>query len=100
MRVHAMFEEQFANLPMHPPRRERLPGLRFRAVLSGSALVLPLVLIVVFAVFPLLIMSTDERMRLEYRGHSASARVLSAADTSGCRGSNSRRIIYAFTPEP
>ncbi len=95
-----VFEEQFASLPVHPPRTEKLPGLRFRATLSGSSVALPLALIVFFAALPLLILSTDERMLLEFRGRIATGRLVSAADAPGCQGAGSRRIVYSFTPEP
>jgi hypothetical protein len=54
-----MFEEQFAKLPIDPPRRtETLPGLRLAGAIPKIALVLPLVFAGYFVIIPLSIMNS------------------------------------------
>src|ERR1700722_6160114 len=60
-----MFEEEFAKLPVEPPRRvASLPGLRLWAAIPKWALLMPLFFLSFFAVIPLSLMSADPAMRL------------------------------------
>src|SRR5262249_50541832 len=94
-----MFDDQLASVPANPPRPGYLPGMRLRAALPRSTLLLLLALVLLFAVFPLSIISTDPKARLNFGPSSTSeGRVLSAADVPGCRGSAGRRIVYSFSP--
>ena len=95
-----MFDDELATTPVNPPRRGFLPGMRLRAAVPRSTLLVLLALVLFFAIFPLSIMSADPKAKLSF-GPSATSegRVLSAADVSGCRGSAARRIVYAFSPQ-
>lgn len=60
-----MFEQEFAKLPVAPPRRvESLPGLRLKGAIPKWAIMLPLFFVVFFLSIPLSLMSTDPSMRL------------------------------------
>ena len=62
-----MFEEQFAQVPSHPPRPlDALPGLRFSKAISRSALLLPLVFVGFFILIPFSIAVSDPTMRLHW----------------------------------
>ena len=97
-----MFEDQFAQVPSNPPRRpEILPGLRFASAVSRSALLLPLVFVGFFTLIPFSIAVSDPAMRLALGPtRTTQGRVLSTANISACRGSNARRVTFAFSPEP
>lgn len=95
-----MFDKELAAISDRPPRKGLLPGMRFRNAIPKSALILPLAFVVLFAAFPLLIISTDPRARLEVGpSRMAEGRVLVTKDVSGCRTSSARRLVYAFSPE-
>jgi hypothetical protein len=96
-----MFDDQFAQLPPNPPRRPAtLPGLRFAAAVSRSALVLPLVFVCFFTLIPLSIAISDPAMRLALSPtRTVQGRVLSAASVSACRGSSAHRVTYTFSLE-
>lgn len=96
-----MFDDQFAQLPSNPPRRPAtLPGLRFAAAVSRSALVLPLVFVCFFALIPISISISDPALRLAMGPtRTVQGRVLSAASVSACRGSSAHRVTYTFSPE-
>jgi Protein of unknown function (DUF3592) len=93
-----MFEEEFAKLPVEPPRRvESLPGLRLRGVIPKWAMVLPLFFVVFFLFLPLSVMNTDPAMRMSMGAtDTVQGRVVSVGSASACRGGASRRVVYAF----
>ena len=65
-----MFEDEFARLPLEPPRRvESLPGLRLGGAIPKWALILPLVFVGFFVFMPLSIMRADPAMRQIGRAH-------------------------------
>ena len=92
-----MFEDQLSKLPAEPPRPPGLlPGLRFRAVLSGGALVFPLAMAAMFVAMPLLILSADSNTRLALgRTQRVDGRVVSATNSAGCQA-KARKIVYGF----
>jgi len=94
-----MFDEEFAKLPVEPPRRvESLPGLRLSGIIPKWALILPLFFLGFFVFIPLSIMNADPAMRLAMGpGESAQARVLSNTNASACRGGASHRLVYSFS---
>jgi hypothetical protein len=93
-----MFEEEFAKLPVDPPRRiESLPGLRLGGAIPKSMLILPLIFVALFAFIPLSIMRADPAMRLAMGPtESTQGRVVSNNGGSACRGAASHRLTYAF----
>jgi hypothetical protein len=94
-----MFGE-LASIPANPPRTGFLPGMRFSSAIPRSTLILLLAFVLLFAVFPLSIMSTDPKAKLGIGpSGTAEGRVLSVTDVSACRGSAARRIVYAFSAE-
>lgn len=95
-----MFEEQFAELPVQPPRRtETLPGLRLMGAIPKFALILPLMFMGFFTIMPLAIMSSDPTMRLAYSAtQSSRGHVLMTTAGSNCRGATSHRVVYTFAP--
>jgi len=97
-----MFEEQFAQVPSHPPRPlDALPGLRFSKAISRSALLLPLVFVGFFILIPFSIAVSDPTMRLALGPtRTAQGKVLSVVNVSACRREGAHRIAYAFSPEP
>jgi hypothetical protein len=94
-----MFEEEFAKVPIEPPRRiESLPGLRLSGVVPKWALIIPLFFVSFFMFIPLSIMSADPAMRLAMGpAESAQAHVLSNTGASMCRGAASHRLVYSFS---
>jgi hypothetical protein len=95
-----MFDDEFATIPAHPPRMGVLPGMRLRAAIPRSTLILLIAFVVFFAAFPLSIMSADPKAKLGFGpSRTAEGRVLSVTDVSGCRGSTAHRIVYAFAAE-
>jgi Protein of unknown function (DUF3592) len=93
-----MFDEVFARLPTEPPRRaDDLPGLKLRGAVPKWAIVLPLLFVFFFLLFPLSVMNSDPAMRMSLgatdtvRGH-----VISVSSASACRGDASHRVVYAF----
>ena len=94
-----MFEEEFAKLPVEPPRRvETLPGLRLWGVIPKWALIIPLVFVSFFVFIPLSIMNADPAMRLAMGpSESSQAHVLSNTSASACRGAASHRLVYSFS---
>jgi hypothetical protein len=95
-----MFDEELATIPAQPPRTGMLPGMRLRAAIPRSTLILLVAFVVLFAAFPLSIMSADPKAKLGFGpSRTAEGRVLSVTGVSGCRGSTAHRIVYAFTAE-
>lgn len=95
-----MFEDELGDIPAHPPRTGVPPGMRLRAAVSRSTLVVPIAFIVLFTVLPLSIISTDPKAKLSIGpSRTVEGRAQSVTDVSGCRGSAARRIVYAFSPE-
>ena len=95
-----MFDDELGAIPTRPPRQGVLPGMRLRAAIPKSTLILLVAFVVFFAVFPLVIMSADPRARLDLGPRrTAEGRVVSIAAVSGCRGSGGHRIVYAFPVE-
>ena len=97
-----MFEDEFARLPLEPPRRvETLPGLRLGGAIPKWALILPLFFVSFFVFMPLSIMRADPAMRLAMGPtESTQAHVLSNTSASACRGSVSHRLVYSFSVQP
>jgi hypothetical protein len=96
-----MFDEELAGIPAHPPRTGVLPGMRLRGAIPRSTLIVLIALVVFFAAMPLSIMNSDPKAKLSMGPSSTAAgRIVSVTDVSGCRGSASRRIVYAFSPDP
>jgi len=97
-----MFEDQFAQVSVNPPRRtDTLPGLRLSAVVSKSTLYLSLIFVGFFTLIPFSIWKSDPMMRLAMGPtKTVQGRVLSAMDTSTCRGSTGHRVNYEFSPDP
>ncbi len=97
-----MFDDQLAHVPANPPRRpDLLPGLRFGLAVSRSALVLPLLFVAFFIFVPLSIGLSDPAARLAWGPtRTGQGRVLSTSSIAACRGSNARRVVYTFSPEP
>ena len=97
-----LFDDQLAQIPQHPPRSlSSLPGLRFSAVISRSALAFPLIFIVIFTLFPLSMFAIDPKMKLAMGStRNVQGRVLSVGNVSACGGSGARRIVYTFPVEP
>lgn len=95
-----MFDDELASVPKQPPRTGVLPGMRFGAAIPRATLILLLAFVLLFATLPLSIMNADPKAKLAL-GPSATTqgRVLAATDVSGCRGSASRRIVYAFSAQ-
>lgn len=88
-----MFDEQISKLPPEPPRSTALlPGLALSASVSKQYL-FPLVFLSMFALLPLLIMSTDSKSRLSMRGKTTDAQITSVIEQG-----DDRLISYAFTP--
>ena len=95
-----MFDDQLANVPKQPPRTGVLPGMRFGAAIPRATLILVLAFILMFATLPLSIINSDPKAKLSLGpSTSTEGRVLSATEVSGCRGSASRRIVYAFSAQ-
>jgi hypothetical protein len=94
-----MFEEEFARVPVEPPRRvESLPGLRLKGAIPRWAIILPLFFVCFFLFIPLSIMNSDPAMRLATgAGETVQAHVVSTSSASACRGAASRRVVYVFT---
>lgn len=96
-----MFDDELAAIPEHPPRAGRLPGMRLGAAIPKSALVLLMVFVAFFTVFPLSIMMSDPKVQLAVGpSRAVEGRVLSVTQVPGCRDSAAHRIVYAFAPEP
>jgi hypothetical protein len=94
-----MFDE-LASISANPPRTGFLPGMRLSSAVPRSTLILLLAFVLLFAVFPLSIMSTDPKAKLAIGpSGTAEGRVLSVTDVSACRGSAARRIVYAFSAQ-
>jgi hypothetical protein len=95
-----MFDTELAAIPAHPPRTGVLPGMRLGAAIPKATLILLFAIVLLFAAFPLLMIGTDPKARLQIGpSRTAEGRVLSATDVSGCRGLRARRIVYLFSPE-
>jgi hypothetical protein len=95
-----MFDEEFATIPAHPPRKGVLPGMRLTAAIPRSTLILLIAFVVFFAAFPLSIMRVDPKAKLGFGpSRTAEGRVLSVTNVSGCRGSSAHRIVYVFATE-
>jgi hypothetical protein len=94
-----MFEEEFAKLPIEPPRRVgSLPGLRLWAAVPKWALIMPLFFLSFFGVIPLSLMSADPAMRLAMgTTESSQGRVVSSTSASACRGAASHHVAYSFS---
>jgi Protein of unknown function (DUF3592) len=94
-----VFEEEFRQVPAEPPRRvESLPGLRLRGTIPKWVIVFPLFFLVFFLTIPLSIMNSDPAMRLSTGAtETVEGRVVSVGSASACRGSASRRVVYAFS---
>lgn len=94
-----MFDDELASVPVNPPRTSVPPGMRLRTAVPRATLIVLFGFVLLFALFPLSIMSTDPKAKLQF-GPSATVegRVLSATDVSACRGSAARRIVYGFAP--
>jgi hypothetical protein len=74
--------------------------MRLRSAVPRSTLILLLAFVLLFAVFPLSIMSTDPKAKPGIGpSGTAEGRVLSVTDVSACRGSAARRIVYAFSAQ-
>jgi hypothetical protein len=94
-----MFDE-LASIPAKPPRTGFLPGMRLSSAVPRSTVILLLAFTILFAVFPLSIMSTDPKAKLGiFPSRTTQGRVLSVTDVSGWRGSAARRVVYAFSAE-
>ncbi len=95
-----MFDDELAGIPAQPPRAGVLPGMRLSAAIPRSTAILLIGLVVLFAIFPLSIMSADPKAKLGLGpSHTAQGRVLSVGDVSGCRNSGGHRIVYAFSTQ-
>jgi hypothetical protein len=94
-----MFEDEFAKLPVEPPRRvDSLPGLRLRGAIPKAALLLPLFFLSFFLFIPLTIMNADPAARLAMgSSESAQGRVVSNTTSSACRGAASHHVTYSFS---
>ena len=93
-----MFEEELASIPAQPPRSGVLPGMRLAAALPRSTLIVLLALVVLFAIFPLSIISADPKAKLAIGpNRTVEGRVLSVTDVAGCRGGAARRLLYTFS---
>jgi hypothetical protein len=90
--------DELAAIPANPPRTGVLPGMRFSAAVPRSTLILLIVLVLLFGLFPLSMISADPKAKLAIGPSSISeGRVLSVADVSACRDSAARRIVYTFS---
>jgi hypothetical protein len=96
-----MFDEQFALIPAAPPRSvDLLPGLRLAAVVSRRTLLLPIVFVTLFSLFPMLVAQSDPTMRLAMGpSRSVPARVLAVAEVSSGQRAGSHRITYVFSTQ-
>jgi hypothetical protein len=94
-----MFEEELAAVPVNPPRIGVLPGMRISAALPRSTLLLLIVLVFFFGMFPLIELETlDPHAKLGWGpSQTAQGRVLSIRRGGSCQGANARQIVYSFT---
>jgi len=94
-----MFDEEFAKLPVEPPRQvQSLPGLRLKGVIPKWAIVLPLFFLGFFLFIPLSLMNTDPAMRMAMGAtDTVQGHVVSVSGASSCRGAASHRLVYAFS---
>jgi Protein of unknown function (DUF3592) len=94
-----MFEDEFAKLPVEPPRRlEILPGLRLRGSIPRMAIIFPLFFVAFVVMMPLSIMHADPAMRLAMGPtETAQGRVISNTSSSTCRGGASHHVTYSFS---
>jgi len=93
-----MYEQEFSAVPVRPPRRGVLPGMRLAAAIPRTTIILVLVFVFFFGAFPLSIMSADPKFKLALGPKEmAQARVISVNDSSGCRDSSAHRVDYRFS---
>jgi hypothetical protein len=92
-----MFDEELAAVATHPPRIGVLPGMHFRYAVPASTRIMLIAFVIFFGAFPLSIMSTDPKAKLEFGpSRTSEGHVVSTTDSSGCRDSRGRRIVYSF----
>jgi hypothetical protein len=95
-----VFEEELANVPVQPPRSGVLPGMRLAAAVPRSALLLLIVFVLLFGMFPLMIAGSDPHMKLGIGpSRLAAGRVLEVRDTGSCRNTHARQVVFAFAAQ-
>ena len=76
------------------------PGLRMRASVPKSWLLLPLIFGCFVLFIPLSIMRSDPAVRLAFGpAETAQAQVISVSNASGCRNSGAHRVLYSFATQ-
>jgi hypothetical protein len=95
-----MFDDQLSAVPTQPPRTGVLPGMRLRAAIPRSSILTLLALVAFFALFPVMIASTDPQMKLNVGpARTAEGQVVSNTEGEGCRSGVGRRVVYTFSSE-